>query len=573
MQDFDFERIVYKCRPISTPKTTRYAEALGFDTEADRDGRTFMYAFSDGTVCTPRTLLDTLFSREYRGKQFVVYNLKYEQGAILQLFPREIIDGLRVTGDFRTTKYHVTTIGYKCLRIARGKNAVTFWDMHSFFNMSLANAARQFTNVRKIEQDVTLFTPDYIAEHWKDISTYCIQDARITETLFTVLLDMCKRLDIYPTTFYSCASIAYKYVREQVGWVTVERFWKDHRDVLRAACEAYAGGKFEVTTRGKGHFYEYDINSAYPAEIANLIDISDASVVESKTRPPYGVYGFLKCSLFFSRPVHHTIPIKKKGVNVYPIGRFTKWLTAEEYDYTITLPGAEVKVLRGIWLIVRHKTYLYRDIFHKLYQTKMEAKVRKDKELYHFSKTLMNALYGKFVQLINKGDRLEASTCWNPIYGAIITANVRIRIARMQNEYDSVVAVHTDSVLSSKALRIPTSNSLGDWDETVHGLGIILGSGVYQIGDKVRLRGFPAKVKLTDLLARAPPILTIPDVRAYSWREVVFHHWSTDLINRFTELDKHLNVNFDTKRLWDDSWVDGDDCLDRVIESLPLVKL
>ena len=571
MQDFDFEAIRYKCRPISTPKSTRYVTALGFDTEADREGNTFMYCFSDGTVCSPHTLLDTLFSRQYRGSQFVVYNLKYEQGAILQLFPRELIDGLRVTGDFRTTMYHVTTIGYKCLRIARGKNAVTFWDMHSFFNMSLANAARQFTNTRKIEQDVTLFEPEYIAENWDKIARYCIKDAQITAKLFDVLLSMCDRMGIHPTTFYSCASIAYKYVREQVGWVTVERFWKDHRDVLRAACEAYAGGKFEVTTRGKGTFYEYDINSAYPYDISNLIDISDAVVVESHTRPPYGVYGFLKCRLFFGDNVAHTIPLKRKGVNVYPIGRFTKWLTAEEYDYTITLPGVEVKILRGIWLVVRHKKYLFRNVIHELYKTKLEAKVRKDKELYHFSKTMMNALYGKFVQLIKKGDHLEASTCWNPIYGAIITANVRIRIARLQNEYQGVVAVHTDSVLCTHSLPIQKSQALGDWDETISGVGIVLGSGVYQVGDKVRLRGFPAKVSLMHLLARSPPVLTIPDKRAYSWREVVFHHWSTDLINRFTELDKHLNVNFDTKRLWDDEWVDGNDCLDRVIESLPRV--
>jgi len=549
----------------------RHIEAIGFDTEADRDGKTFMYCFSDGTVCTPDNLLTTLFTRKYRGCHFVVYNLKYEQGTILQALSSDVLDSLRETGKVLCNGIKYTTIGYKCFRISKGKNSVTFWDMYSFFNMSLASAARQFTNIRKFDQDVTLFTPDYIATHWDSIAKYCIQDARVTEALYQVVISMAGRLGIVPTTFYSIASISYKYFRENTNYVTVNRYWDNHKSLLAAACASYTGGKFEVTTRGKGMFYEYDINSAYPYEMANLVDITNASVIESRTKPSNAVYGFVYVRVWIPKPVCHSVALKRKGVNIFPIGRFTKWVTKEEYEYLLEFPEVEVKVLKAFWLAVRRKRYPYRKIIRGLYTIKNEAKVKGDTELYHFSKIMLNSIYGKQVQLIRKGNTIEASTCWNPIYGAIITANVRLRIARLQNEYPEVCAVHTDSVLSTKKLPLRCTDKLGDWDLTVHGEGIILGSGIYQVNGKIRFRGFPSRISLTDLLNKSPPIITIPDTRAISWKEAVFHHWGTDLINQFKDIDKHININFDTKRLWDDTWKDGDDALNRVLDSEPRV--
>ena len=571
MDKFEFDKIVYRYRPIRKPQNTRHIKAIGFDSEADREGKTFMYCLSDGTILTPDNLLPSLFSRKYRGCHFVVYNLKYEQGAMLQKIESDLLEQLRKTGKTTWGQYRFTTIGYKCFRISSGKNAVTFWDMYSFFNMSLASAARQFTTIQKIDQDVTNYDQKYIHDNWDTIAEYCIRDAEITERLFQVVLQMAGKLGIVPTTFYSIATIGYKYVRENTNYVTVNRYWDNHRGILAAACASYTGGKFEVTTRGKGTFYEYDINSAYPYEIANLVDISNAIVIESRKMPSNAVYGFVYVRVWIPEPMSHSIALKRKGVNIFPIGRFTKWITKEEYEFLLRFPEIDMRVLKAYWLTVRRKRYPYRKIINSLYKIKAEAKITGDTELYHFTKILLNSIYGKFVQLIRKGDKIEASTCWNPIYGAIITANVRIRIAELQNEYQEICAVHTDSVLSTVKLPIKCSSSIGDWDLSVHGIGVIIGSGIYQVGDKIRFRGFPGKISLTDLLNKSPPIIAIPDTRAISWKEAVFHHWGTDLINRFQKIEKKVNINFDTKRLWDDTWKDGEDALNRVIDSEPRV--
>lgn len=573
MQDFDFSKIVYRPRPINKSPKPRDVTAIGFDSEADRDGKTFMYCLSDGSVYTPDTLLSGLFTREHRGGNYVVYNLKYEQGAILQILPIEVLETIRRLGNGIWNGYRFKTVGYKSLRISKGKNAVTFWDMYTFFNMSLAQAGRQFTKLQKHDMDVTLFTDDYIRQNWKQIRDYCIRDAKITAELFRVLLSMCNKLGIKPTVFYSIASIGYKYIRENTNYVTVEKLWNEHREVLEAACNAYTGGKFEVTTKGSGNYYEYDINSAYPYEYANLIDISDAYVVKSKHRPSHAVYGFLKCKLWIDKPISHSLAVKRKTVNIYPIGKFTRWLTAEEFDYLKTLQGVTIDIITAYWLTVKTKRYPYKELVYNLFKVKQEAKRKQDKELYHLSKYMLNSVYGKLVQLVKKDGKIEATTCWNPIYGAIITANVRLRIARLQNEYHTIFAVHTDSVLSTEKLPLVCSEELGDWNLSCYGLGVILGSGIYQIGDKVRFRGFPTDIDLIDCLARAPPVFTVEDVRAITWKEVVFHHWDTDLVNRFRDTEKSVNINFDTKRLWDSQWEDGQDALDRQIDSIPFILM
>ena len=571
MQNFDFSKIVYKYRPIRKPTKVRDINAIGFDSEADREGKTFLYCLSTGDTYTPDNLLEGLFDREHRGKQYVCYNLKYEQGAILQNLPSEALDILRSHGKVEVGLYTFSVVGYKCLRISKGKNAVTFWDMWPFFNMSLASAAREFTSIKKFDLDVTLFTPDYIRDKISTITGYCIRDAEITAELFQVLKRMCLKLGINPTTFYSIATIGYKYMRENTDYVTVKHLWDKDRDVLEAACNAYSGGKFEVTTRGKGYFYEYDINSAYPYEIANLVDISNVRIVRSKKYQRGATYGFVYLDIFLPGNEAHPVAYKRRTVNIFPVGHFKRWVGKAAYEYLIELPDAKIKILKGVWLYPRHKNKPYLKLITDLFKVKAAAKVSGDKELYYFSWKLTNSLYGKQIQLIHKGSHIEASTCWNPVYGAIITENVRIRVARMQRDNPGAVAVFTDSVISTTKLPITESDKLGGWSLKTQGLGLIIGCGCYQIGEKVRFRGFPLPDSLLDLLNKSPPNIAIPVTRAITWRQVAVNHWDGSMINRFQDIDKQLNINFDTKRLWTYQWEDGEDAKETIIESEPCI--
>ncbi|GAI81162.1 unnamed protein product, partial [marine sediment metagenome] len=251
---------------------------------------------------------------------------------------------------------------------------------------------------------------------------------------------------------------------------------------------------------------------------------------------------------------------------------YKRWVGKATYEYLTEIPGAIIKIISAIWLYPRHKNRPYYNLVHKLFKVKAAAKVSGDKELYYFTWKLTNSLYGKQIQLIHKGDTIEASTCWNPVYGAIITENVRIRVARMQRDNPTAVAVFTDSVISTTKLPIELSDELGGWSLKTYGLGLIIGCGWYQIGKTIKYRGFPAVTSLFRLLNKSPPEITIKDKRAITWKQVTANHWDGSMINRFVEIDKVLDINFDHKRIWSGQWDGGDDAKKTVLTSMPLIK-
>ena len=171
-----------------------------------------------------------------------------------------------------------------------------------------------------------------------------------------------------------------------------------------------------------------------------------------------------------------------------------------EYEYLVAA-GCDIEILDAYYLCCYNKQYPYRKEIDRLVKLKSEYKLKNMDLDYHTVKIIMNSFYGKFVQLIEKEDYYEAGSSWNPIYGSVITANTRVRISDIQARFDSVVAVHTDSVLSTLSLPILNNESLGDYVEQQKGKGIILGSGIYQIGNKTKFRGMNGQLKLMEILS------------------------------------------------------------------------
>lgn len=529
-----------------------------------------MLATSLGDVWSYDQVPGCFFGRKYRNAQFVAYNLAYDEGAILQCLPRENLKELREKGVTKHDDYRWKIIPKKMLSISKGKNAVTFWDMYNFYHSSLDYNAQKYLDEQKAEIETKTFSREYVRDNWETISKYCVHDARLVQRLAEHIIGKFEAYGVYPKRLYSTAYVSYQHFKRATKYVTVRRFWEEDKRILGSAMAAYNGGKFEVTRKGVGYYYEYDIVSAYPNEIRNLVDISHARVVRSRSYRKYAVYGFLLVFCEIPSSCFSPTVIKRGQVNTYPVGKYKRWVTKQEYEYLLA-SGADITIIDGWWLHVDTKTFPYREEIDRLVRLKQQYK-HGDPLDYHTVKILLNSLYGKFVQLIDKGQgRYRASACWNPIYGAVITANVRIRISNLQTVYPSIAAVHTDSVISDKPLPFAKDGALGDLVFECEGDGLILGSGIYQIGDKVRFRGFPLSISLFDLLATNSNKVSLDVTRAYSWREVIFHNWPDDMINRFETAIRQVAVNFDQKRLWLNDWERWTDVEHRSVESVPLI--
>lgn len=562
-------KVKYRCSKFRKTKlSSKSVEVLGIDTEAFTTGRCFMIATSLGDVFNPVDFPQCMFNRKYRGKTYVAYNLKYDEGAFLQNVPYKNLQELRETNSTKHDGFKYRIIPRKMLSISRSSNAITFYDLAGFFKTSLDKASKELLKEGKLELETKEFSFEYVCKNYERIAEYCIKDALLCKRLADILISRFEGFGIYPKKLYSTAYISYQYFNATCDYPVVKRYWNYYRSVLDYAMQSYNGGKFEVTTKGTGYFYEYDVNSQYPNQIANLLDITNANVIYDTKYLKKPQYGFIKCTVEIPIEINSPVAIKNKYVNTFPCGIITKVITKQEYDYLLE-QGCTIQIHDAWYLYMPKEVYPFRDEIIKLSKMKDKLKGTENKIDYYIIKLLLNSLYGKFVQLIEKSDHFAASTCWNPIYGAIITANGRIQVTRMQQKYDTVVAVHTDSIITSTKLPLLESGKMGEFSFEEEGEGVILGSGIYQIGEKSRFRGFSTKTSIMDLVKNPKSRGKIKVKRPLTWREVIFHGWPSEDINLFKDMTKELRVDFDQKRFWLDDWESFDDVLKFNVPSIP----
>ncbi len=597
MQNFDFDKIRYKC-----PKTyiaDRHIEYLiGLDTETKSTGQTFLICTSKGDSFTLSDVPKILFNRQYRNQHFCVYNLRFDAGSLIQALPEKYIDKLRRNNIVKYDGFIWKYIPHKMLRISRGKNAITIWDIFGFYGKSLNEASKQYLGKQKLDIETKTFTDDYIKSHIVQITDYCIQDARLVAELGNYLLKRLQDFGVKPNALFSTASISYLYFKTFAKIINVWSYWIWHRDLLKAACESYSGGKFEIIARGKFTGYEYDISSAYPYEISNLIDISEATVKRSRKYDSDCTYAFLRCTIDNTNSIHHPVALQDKSLNYYPAGIFNATITKEEYLFFLRYK-IPVTINDGYYLYCPKKSYPYKSLIKKLYRKKQLYK-KKDKMYSNICKIMMNSFYGKMAQLIEtdeddnifnanceddfddikqskKPKILRAGAAWNPIYASIITANVRIRMSELQNIYGKhCIAVHTDSVILDKPIdKKYLGEGLGEFEAKEHGECIMIMCGLYQIGSKSADRGFkvpenyewkrifkylkipynksynkkPFSWKLILQLMKNKEKILLQEVRPLSWRSAIIQHRCKE-INKFITYDKILSLNMDRKRLW-----------------------
>ena len=559
----NFNEIKYYHRKYKPKQNDNRIKVLGIDSESYSTGVPFLFCISDGAIITPDSLFQTLFTRQYRGVKFVCFNLKYDEGSILHLLPAEALNEIRIHGKCEYNGMRFRSIPKKELVITniQTKQSVAFYDIAQFYGTSLNKAALYYLGKEKLDIETKTFTPEYVKKNWHTIVKYCIQDAKLTQELADYFIDiLINEFGIYPQKLYSTGYITGVHFSRVCDVIDVNRLYNGYRECLEYAYNSYAGGKFETYKRGFGTFYQYDINSAYPYEIANLQDIRFADILESKEYQPAATYGFLKCILYVDND-YSPVPVKIDNVNRYPVGVFQKTITKNEYDYLIKR-GDKIDIINAWWLFCDGKKP-YQNEINRLFELKRKFK-NTDKLRYMLVKILLNSFYGKFIQVTEKtrvdGKVFEAGYLFNPIYASVITANVRLKLSQVCDKFpNNIIAVHTDSIITDIDIEkhgFICDTDIGGWNKESDGAGVMVGSGVYQVGDKVHYRGYKSINSLIDLILenRNHTEITIPQKLVLSWRLVVFRNAGSELINRFVDDDKILNLEFDSKREWVNGW-------------------
>lgn len=273
--------------------------------------------------------------------------------------------------------------------------------------------------------------------------------------------------------------------------------------VLKVAELAYFGGRSETSTIGPvpGPVYGYDLNSAYPAAIAELPELAGARWFRAR-RYVAGAWGFYRVrwkqpprSVWGLFPVRGAmLPGGRRSVSLlYPIegeGWFHSW----EVEAAIAgAPGA-VEVRDALLVEPRGEPFAW---VRELAALRLEYKRAGDMRAFPL-KVGLNSLYGKMAQRVGKAPL----QCFP--YAAAITGRTRAALLSLALRYqERVLLMATDGILLTEPADVSLSPALGDWELETYPDAWILQSGVYWAGAKQRTRGIDARgLELSDVEAR-----------------------------------------------------------------------
>ena len=559
-------------------------------------------------VSTFPEICDFLLQRKYRGAIFFCFNLRFDGEAILKTtgdmkFLKEIYEN-GAKGVWFNDTIKVRWISSKFLQICAGnrkKNKTSYciraYDIAQFYQgWTLDKVARKYLNDYKNPVDAgRLGEEEGYYEANKDmVLEYCRKDAELTlraamlkkESIETVPMKKGKLTFRNPI---SQAKIAEIYIKENFKYpITPKGIDMFHY----FAYKSYHGGLFSTLKRGyfKQPLYLYDINSAYPFQMKDLPHWGNGKFKVTPTPNKYDTkYGWFFCE-FDCEWIPYTeitkgfkieIRIKKHDIEeeikinhkrkLYPEGKRKQWITKIEYEW-LKKHGYYVRFIAGfVWLKLNDEYPSPFEWCEDVYKRRKEI-VRKDKEdvNQHALKIVLNGSYGKTAQAKHGFGSLT-----NFFYASYITAGTRLQICDVVSQNPEVIVeLATDSILSLAPLSVRVSENLGDWSLKKYDKGLLVGSGIRQLwlskskAFVTAARGLTDKSDWDMLTAmeenQNSEYLYHMKKRPLHLGEIIFHHKKLSLKDLivFTEVEKKLNVNTDTKRSWARRYRDFRDLLE-----------
>lgn len=565
-------------------KTVKFNDFIGFDTETYK-GACKLLADSEGRyIYNPnfKDCIDFLWYKASQGLYRTFWNLDFDISAILKLY--DDIDKIIELLEGNEIEYRDFTLTYlrpKFFQIRKGHKTLSFTDLFFIYKSSLEYASETFLNQHKIDTiDGNLLNTNllYWVNNLDDIIKYCIQDCKLTAELGRFLLKKLEEAKLpNPRYFSSTASLSKQYFRLNCRIPSIKYI---PTNILDISCFCYFGGRFEVLKRGYfPELWNYDINSAYPRTIEDLPDLKYGTWFKVEEGSKKEKIGYYKVLLDIPESYISALPMKNKGLIIFPHGVFEKWITWYEYDL---LKDYIIDLYYGYEYDFNEDKgyYPFRKEIDYLYSKKQENKGINE-VFYWIYKIYMNSFYGcMWEKHKNPEGLIVAGILFNPIYASIITARTRWQLLKDvgKKNWKNIVAFHTDSVISTKPLKnLKINEELGNWSlENKDGKaeeGVIISSGIYQIGSKIRRRGFSKKDinwfnELKEFQDKVK--IRLPKLHVIKIAEALRRWYSTEKVNIFIEDYKDLDINNDKKRNWSRNFTSCKDLLENNISSKTL---
>jgi len=257
--------------------------------------------------------------------------------------------------------------------------------------------------------------------------------------------------------------------------------------------------------------YDHDVNGAYASELAKLMDLRIGGWLHSDKYviPPMAAYGFAK-GILRAEAAFHPFLVGSGDMLYTPTGEWETYLTLQEMKFLRRNKLESFELHDGWWWIpseVKEARYPYKNTVHKLWSKRQEAAPMTSSII----KRILAGIWGKTLELRGKADDVEFGPLFNPVYGAVVEANVRLKTARFALEAIShgckVLHIAVDGLILDKP--IPTealgNSELGQWRLSSQGKCIIVGSGIVGMEGKPADEDFSINYEVLQKLLEGDP--------------------------------------------------------------------
>ena len=314
--------------------------------------------------------------------------------------------------------------------------------------------------------------------------------------------------------------------------------------------------------------YDYDMNSAYPAQLRNLVDLRNGSWIQSDKYVPEALYGYCNGVVNMSAKFHPVVfrvgDRNELPSNYTPTGSWETCLNKGLIDYIVKRNLGSYEIKDGWWWIPKGElVFLFRKIIDGLYLAKESASdnyIKKEQ-----IKRIMSGIYGKLLE----GRNNEFGEMFNPVYGAEVEIGTRIEVSEfvVKNKLD-VVHIAVDGVVSSNEAKVE-SNGIGSWRLSNTSPCICAGTGSVALMDDITGDFHLSYLRLEELIKNNPMAKEYKFAKKVpvTVAESINGYW--DKLGSLREIFKYVNIGEVDKRCYKEKPHNGKELLARSYQSEP----
>ena len=475
-------------------KGASFVRVYGLDTETYK-GKPMTLQFSDGKKdhiffvnqknITKKflTLLSNLPSPKHEKSIIYVLNLLFDFCQCFYPHWKTLIEQEKKDGqfDFKISGWNIKgfiTEDSQFAEIAKGKKVFWLVDIGRFFiGISLDRAIKTLLHEKGKESPPKKLGNKMFTKNDKKFVKYALWDVHQTQRIGKVITEFHNKWDIIQT--WSIAQMAERIFRHH--------FLKENikgcpYEIIRPALYSYHGGRNAFYNRPNlfKRCYSYDLVSAYSFAMVNLPNFQGCEYYRVKKYEPkfcgiYKISGFKKTCKYPAFFANHFKEIKGKFEDV--------WITSFELKQALKYKEVKIDKIEGYIVYPKNKEVTALQKYVEAF-VKLKKETPKDEVYYEFYKRLLNALYGKFIQM--REVKIDADNkkwitgqMFQPFIASLITGYVRAMIHDLEHKFKSI-HTSTDSIKTLKP--IPEkylSKELGGLSLEVKGKCLILRNRLY----------------------------------------------------------------------------------------------